>query len=161
MTNNNTLDRLFKDFKVFIDTSSLMIENQETAENLFNEIAEVSAKYNNKLVISLTVIKELEKFLSHENPAISARAKSALAILHDHKTCYDVHGDRDDAFSDSVFLKVFQTHRLDYNLALITQDHLLGKDILHIAKQNNAGKDAKLIEVYTVDENGNLTPLNE
>ncbi|WP_406037375.1 hypothetical protein [Succinimonas sp.] len=161
MTNNNTLDRLFKDFKVFIDTSSLMIENQETVENLFSEIAEVSARHNNKLIVSLTVIKDLEKFLTHENPGISARAKSALAILHDHKTCYDVHGDRDDAFSDSVFLKVFQQHRLDYNLALITQDHLLGKDILHIAKQNNAGKDAKLIEVYTVDGNGNLIPLSE
>ena len=87
--------------------------------------------------------------------------RTRLAILSKYQGRFNAYEDKDDAITDSVFLRVFTQYHLEFNLALITQDRLLAQDILNIAKQNNAGNNAKLIEVYTIDDKGNITPVSD
>lgn len=161
MSNDTILNKLFKDYKVFIDTCTLMHENQQAVEHLFEKIALFSQKYANQLIIPVRVIEELEMHSRSKELDKSSKAKSALNILKRHENCYKKKGEECDDFADSVFLKVFPQHRFRYNLALLTQDYKLSVDILNIKKQGSVRCD-KSIKVYKLNgDNGKLIDFED
>ena len=163
--NYQVLEKLFKEYKVFIDTCSLMNNNQKAVDELFYAISRISHEYHNKLVVPGIVIKELKKHLKGDDARAAAKAKSALMILKRYDGCFDVFGDkRERRFADIVFLKVFQTYHHEFNRALITQDYTLSVDVLGIMNQKSVEKYMKQIKVFKFDERGYLTefkPLNK
>ncbi len=155
------LDNLFKNFKVFIDTCSLMHDNPEAVEAFFIEASRLSRKYNNTLVIPYKVIRELLKHQKSDDPEKSSKAKNALRILKRYDGCFKVFGDKRDNFADSVFLKVFQMYHLEFNRALITQDSTLSNDILNLRNQKSVERTMKLIKVYRFGKNKFLIPFSQ
>ncbi len=161
MSNDLILDNLFKNYKVFIDTSTLMHDNRQAATLLFQKIMSYSQKYGNQLIIPVRVIEELEVNIKIKEADVAEKAKSALKILEHYKGYYDVKGERCDRHPDSVFLRVFQQHRFNHNLALITQDYKLSVDILNILKQGSIEKCKKTIKVFKMQPNGKLLDFEE
>ncbi|MBQ3682798.1 MAG: zinc-ribbon domain containing protein [Succinimonas sp.] len=155
------LDNLFKNFKVFIDTCSLMYDDQESVERFFIEASKLSREYHNTLVIPYKVIRELLKHQKSDDPEKSSKAKNALRILNRYDGCFKVFGDKRDNFADSVFLKVFQMYHLEFNRALITQDWTLSNDILNLRNQKSVERDMKLIKVYKFGKNKFLVPFSQ
>ena len=138
--NYKVLDNLFRNYKVFIDTCSLMYYNPKAVKKLFVLISKLSHKYNNPLIIPYKVIWELQKHKRSNDPETYAKAKNALEILEHYRSegnkCFEVYADDNDKeFADPVFLKVFQMYHLDFNRALITQDYDLSNDVLNLLKQ--------------------------
>ncbi|WP_406037381.1 zinc-ribbon domain containing protein [Succinimonas sp.] len=162
--NYEVLEELFKDYKVFIDTCSLLINNQKPVDEVFDAISKLSREYHNKLVVADKVIQELKRHLKGDDPKLAARAKRALMILTRYDGCFDVFGDkRERRFADIVFLKVFQAYHEEFNRVLITQDYNLSVDILRLMNQKSVAKYMKQIKVFKFDERGYLTefkPLN-
>ncbi|MEE3423030.1 MAG: zinc-ribbon domain containing protein [Succinimonas sp.] len=165
MSNDSILDNLFKNYKVFIDTCTLMHVNRQAVTLLFQTIVSYSQKYRNPLIIPVRVIEELERNWKTKGVIdgvdVSGNAKSALDILERYKGCYDVKGERYDNHPDSVFLRVFQQHRFRYNLALITQDYRLSGDILNILKQQSIEKCEKTIKVFKMQMDGKLIDFED
>ncbi|WP_274968781.1 protein kinase domain-containing protein [Succinimonas amylolytica] len=161
MSNDSILDNLFKNYKVFIDTCTLMHVNRQAVTLLFQTMVSYSQKYGNPLIIPVRVIEELEKNKKIKGVDASENAKSALEILERYKGYYDVKGERYDVHPDSVFLRVFQQHRFRYNLALITQDYGLSVDILNILKQQSIAKCKKTIKVFKMQMDGKLIDFED
>ena len=156
--NYQVLEQLFKEYKVFIDTCSLMNNNQKPVDEVFSAISKLSRKYHNKLVVPDKVIQELKRHLKGDDARAAAKAKSALMILTRYDGCFDVFGDeRERKFADIVFLKVFQAYHEEFNRALITQDYNLSVDILGLKDQKSVAKYMKQIKVFKFDERGYLT----
>ena len=125
-------------FKIFIDTCSLLSEH---AEEFWNHIIPVLREENESVIVPFKVYKEIEKYADNEelckgkdNPdfnKIAKRAQNRIIKLQ-KEGLVKVYGSENDNFADNVFLTVFTQFRMKYNLILITCDKNLTNDILKI-----------------------------
>lgn len=150
----NSLENYVKEWKIFIDTCSILNSN----DKFWNNIVPLLQKYNNKLIIPLRCIEELERHLSNEeDPTLSKKTKvgikrvaklSGLGLI-------EVRGEESDNFADNVFLTVFTKLRMKYNLLLITHDGKLARDIYRINESESVI--AKTVHVKKTNRYGYLS----
>ena len=154
------LEKCVREYRIFIDTSSLL---EESAEKFFQNIEPLLRKYNASLIVPLAVCDELEKLAKNENHQVNAnvsekayQAFKKIVRLHDAKLV-GIFADPDDGnFADNVFLHVFTKKRLQFNILLITQDHGLASEAMKLSIDNRAVKGMKKIIAQRLDKNGFL-----
>lgn len=113
------------DYKIFIDTSSLLQDSSESV--FFGIIAPLLHLHNNKIIIPKSVYNELYK---HKDSKRIKNINSGIRILSDlikNELCL-IETKFDDQFADNAIISLFASLRLKYNLCLITNDNSCKKD---------------------------------
>lgn len=159
------LNSYVKDYKIFIDTSSLLFEG---VDKFFQSVVPILERERKTLILPLTVYKELEKLAKNpsycrqkypNNPELNMRANQAcknVGRLYQARLL-EVFADPDDGdFADNVFLHVLTKKRMQYDMLLITQDKGLAQEATRIGKDNRAVHGVKKILVQRIDKNGCL-----
>lgn len=116
-----------KDYKIFIDTCSLMEEKDNRIEKFLSNIIPYLEQYDNKIIVPSRVIDELKK--KSNQPKTAEIAKRGLERLSRIRYLISIRGEETDNFTDNVFAVIFTQFRLKYKLLLITQDRDLSQDI--------------------------------
>ena len=115
------LESCVKDYKIFIDTSSLLATD---ADKFFANLVPILKSEQKAIILPLSVYKELEK-LSNDpeyckqkypnNSELNTRAILACKniIRLQREQCVEIYADPDDGdFADNVFLHVFTKKRM-------------------------------------------------
>jgi len=135
MTFSNFEKIISDDYKVFVDTSSLLQDNSEYI--FFSVIAPLLHFHKKKLIIPKSVYNEIYKH-SRENKV--KNINSGVRILNDfaRNDLYMIESKFDNEFADNAIIALFSSLRLRYNLCLITNDNSykksgnLSQDILDL-----------------------------
>ncbi len=155
---NINIDSYVQNYKIFIDTCSLL---HPGIDNFWQMVVPVLEKYGEKIYIPLACKDELEKHAANKNnPTLAKDAKKALfniKTLLDAKLI-DIRQDKNNHFADNVFLSVFTKFRIQYKLLLITQDSDLANDMLGLNK--NKSVKANPVEVKHLDDKGILNSFH-
>ncbi|MGL6104527.1 hypothetical protein, partial [Romboutsia sp.] len=106
------LEMLVKNYKIFIDTCSLVEEN---SHEFFKKLEIKLLKYNKQVYIPLSVVKEIEKIIKEKNKKSMVKGKHIL-YKYQQKNLLCILDDKGQNFADNVFSTVFTIHRLKYNL---------------------------------------------
>ena len=143
---------LQQDYKVFIDSCSLMNDNMP--EMLEHTIIPLLEQYNSVVYITDSVIHEINtKLKSHSDMETYNKAKSARNILErlNEKDLYQVPetGSVNKYFADAELISIFTDLRLKYKMCLITNDNK------HSNKGGLAGSIMKL------NEDPNIHSIND
>ena len=149
------MESYVKDCKIFIDTCSLL---HFAADKFWINIIPLLGQYNNKVIIPLRSIEELEKRSNkNDKPELSENAKQMLKIVQQliKAGFVDIRGEKTDNFADNVFQVVFTKFRMTHKLLLITQDNDLSKDI--IALNGNKSVRANSVHVKRINQYGYLS----
>jgi len=128
-----------KDYKIFIDTSSLMQQDSELI--FFKYIAPLLCKYEKKLIIPKSVFNEISKhnYNNHSSICIANHILKELSKFE----LYGQTSKFDEEFADNALISQFTSLRLKYNLCLITSDYSytkngnLSQDILDLKKSRS------------------------
>ncbi len=172
------LELCVKDYKIFIDTSSLLAEG---ADKFFANIKPILEREHKALILPLSVYWELEKLANDHtyclqkypnNPELNTRAIEARENIINLNRAHiiNVYADPDDGdFADNVFLHVFTKKRMQYDMLLITQDKGLAGEVMKLGTDNDVVRGVKKIIVKRVGRDGFLKsifgaeeiPLNE
>lgn len=154
------LNNLVKDYKLFVDTGSLL---EPTADKLFLDLLlPLLQRYDTNMLVSVRTIDNLEYFRTTQNSAAQAKAAEALKILKsiqnanrllDAKDPHPIAGDRFD--TSKLFAELFIAYQLKYRLCLITQNESIALQILKNSRSQaiDSAKDVKAVYV----DNGNLS----
>ena len=145
-----------KNTRVFIDTSSLMME--EVSET-FMWLYLVPTLRNNgvrSVIVPKSVVEELNRLVGNRDNTTVRRAQAARKLvkeLVDENNAEIVGEDDDGSFADNLFQTIFTRLRLKYRLILITQDRSLTKEILSL---NNSDAVDKIqgIDAFRVGDRG-------
>ena len=139
-------NNIIQDYKIFIDTCSLMEEN---CLPYFRSIESKLKESNNGIIIAKGVYDEIEKHSNSVKNDLKNKANQALEIINYLKknNIAKIFGDKDDGFVDNLFQSLFVRFRQKYNLCLITQDVNLMLDIQDLTKSRSV-KTSKEIIVY-------------
>ena len=143
-----------KDWKIFLDTCSILSAGANT---FWLTILPLLQQYNNKVIIPLRSIEELEKHAANSSKPDLARnaADSLKSIVQLQRAGYvEIRGEASDNFADNVFQVVFTKFRMHYRLLLITQDNHLAEDIF--ALNNNKSVRAFPVSVRRINRDGSL-----
>jgi hypothetical protein len=140
------LENYFKEYKIFIETSSILDNN---IEKFLNNVSSFIQKYKNKIYIPYKVIKDIE--LNKNNYDISKVNK----ILKD-LSLFDIREEKEDEniSVEDIIKKVFLRHRNTYKLILISQNNILKEKILKLNKDIIEG--INKVEVLKINEEGFL-----
>lgn len=160
----NYLVEFAKNYKMFIDTCSLL---SEFAEKFWEHVIPILKEEKTDIIVPLRVYEEVEKFASDpqlcmrkspDNPELNRLAKAAKEkiIKLQSDGLIRVLGDKNDNFADNVFQTVFTQYRMKYNLLLITQDKNLCDDIMRISESKAVTVSTK-IEVRRINKHGYLS----
>ena len=151
--NNHTFEELVeKDYKIFADTNSFMMEN---SVKIFTYIAGILHKNNKKLYVPKSVINEIQSQLN------TNRGKQSNGIIEEFKK-YDllrVEKKFDHSYADDPIQALFLSLRLKYNLCLVTNDNSklkdgnLAQDILDL-KRSRSTNNIKDIRVFSINKRG-------
>jgi serine/threonine protein kinase len=129
-------------FKIFADTSALMLADRNTAEPkgaiFFVRLLERLRVANNPLILAQRVMDELRK---HEvsNDLVRARsAQAAIQVVEQYASCDLLRQGQDpheiegygDSFADPILLKSAVRFQSQFDLCFITQDEALAKVLL-------------------------------
>lgn len=159
MEAQEVLESFVSDYKIFIDTCSLL----ELSSNLFwKNIIPLLHINLKKIIIPIRCIEELQKHARNASDiSLANRAKECLKQLEQlSKAGYiDFRGEKSDNFADNVFNVVFTKFRLSYNLLLITQDHDLAYDILNLNDSKSVNSRYK-IQVKRINKYGYLSSFS-
>ena len=145
------LESSVREFKVFIDTCSLL---SEQADRFWVNMVPILQRENQSIIIPYRVYEEVKKFADDPNlcirkgdPELNRRAKAALSNIGKMQRAklVAVFGDKNDNFADNVFQTVFTQFRLKYNLMLITQDKNLASDIISISKSKAVNSSHRIL----------------
>ena len=159
------LERCVKEFKIFMDTSSFL---EDSTEKFLVALVPLLVQERKAITVPKAVVGELEKFAKNPDycrkkdpnkPNLNRLAIAAcknISLLLDAELV-KIYGDKDDGnFADHVFLKIFMSKRLKYDMLLITQDKDLASDILRIGKDSGSVKGVKKIMAQRINEQGFL-----
>lgn len=160
----NFLIDIVKNYKIFIDTCSLL---SEYAESFWEHIIPILTNEKASMIVPLRVYEEVEKYANDlelckkkaaDNPGLNLAAKRAKARIIKLQTegLVRVLGDENDNFADNVFQTVFTQYRMKYNLILITQDKNLATDILRISESKAVTVSTKIL-VRRINKHGYLS----
>lgn len=159
------LEQCVKDYKIFIDMSSLL---EADADKFFANIVPILEREHKAIILPLSVYRELEKLAndpaycklkSPDKPELNTQAIQACKTIVklQRAQLVEIYADPDDGdFADNVFLHVFTKKRMQYDMLLITQDYGLASEIMKIGKDNRAVKGIKKIHVQRLCKGGFL-----
>ena len=169
MTNQSDfLETCARDFKIFIDTSSLL---EDGAEKFFQNIVPILERERKALIVPLSVVLELKKLAEDpaycrqkypDNPNLNKTAIAAFQNIMRLRSAklLAIHGDPDDGdFADNVFLHVFTKKRMQYNLLLVTQDRALASAATDLGKDSGAVRGVKKILARRINRYGFLQEI--
>ena len=161
------LNNIVKNYKIFIDTCSILDDN---SEKFWKNITPILQKENKHIIIPRVVIEEIQKFAKNYelcakkgDPSLHDRSRKVLKQINDLKTkgFIQIYGDPDDKkIADQVFRVVFTRFQMDYNMILITQDKGLANDILKIDDSKSIEKTKHRISVRKINRQGYLSIFN-
>lgn len=152
------LEKYVKEFKIFIDTCSLL---EPSADAFWNNIIPLLHQYNAKVIIPYRCIQELAIHMKNKQDAkLAATAENVIKILKQLENAgyIDIRGEKSDNFADNVFNVVFTKFRMQYNLLLITQDRDLSEDILKLNESKSVSSN-KIVDVKKLNKHGFLSPV--
>ena len=106
------------DYKVFVDTSSLLQDNSEYI--FFKIIAPLLCLHQKQIIIPKSVYNEIYK---HSRSSKIKNINSGIKILTDfaENNLYVVESTFDKQFADNAIISLFSSLRIKYNLCLITR----------------------------------------
>jgi tRNA A-37 threonylcarbamoyl transferase component Bud32 len=139
-------------FKIFVDTSAVM---HHSFPDYIRTIAANLKKEKTGIIISPDVYYELKGHLKNNyNNRIVKQATAGLDLLEwglneNIMAPFEKHKN----YADNSFLSLFTHYRVKYNLALITTDKRLTKEVLALNK-SEAVDYIKSIQVYNLDKKG-------
>lgn len=141
-----SLENYFKEYKIFIETSSILDDN---TEKFLNHVSSLIQKYKNKIYIPYKVIRDIE--LNKNNYDISKVNKILKNI-----SLFDIREEKEDEniMMEDIIKKVFLKHRKTYKLLLISQDKILKEKILELNRDIN--EEINKVEVLKINEEGFL-----
>lgn len=151
----NMLDNYTKDWKIFIDTCSILYH---ASNKFWYNILPYLYQYKNKIIIPLRCIEELQKHTKNiANPTLAKISENNLKTINQllENNFIDIRGEANDNFADNVFQVVFTKFRMTHKLLLITQDNNLAKDIL--ALNNNKSVKGTAVNVKRINNDGFLS----
>lgn len=151
----NVLDEYAKNWKIFMDTCSIL---HFAADKFWMNIMDLLSRYQNKIIIPLRSIEELQKLGANiDKPELAKNAKKCLKVLEwlKNEGFVEIRGEQNDNFTDNVIQVVFTKFRMTHKLLLITQDNDLAKDI--IALNDNKSVKANPVHVKRINQYGFLT----
>lgn len=151
----NVLDDYAKDWKIFMDTCSIL---HFAADKFWMNILPFLRQYQNKVIIPLRSIEELQKHEANTgNSELAENAKNCLNLLNKliNAGFVEIRGEQGDNFADNVFQVVFTKFRMTHKLLLITQDNDLAKDILLL--NSNKSVRANPVHVKRINQYGFLS----
>ena len=149
------IEKIIQKYKFFIDTCSLLHENSE--EFFFKELPNTLIANSKTVIIPDKVIEEVKRLQNYRSEKICKDANRAAMIVNNylkHKIV-DVRGESNDPFADNVFQYVFTKFRTKHNLALLTQDVALAKDITNLKKTTSIKSNYE-IEAFKLTRNGKI-----
>ncbi|MDY4574613.1 MAG: hypothetical protein SPD90_06110, partial [Intestinibacter sp.] len=152
------LEKYVKDYRIFIDTCSLL---HPESNKFWNNIIPILHMYNSKIIIPKRSIDELEKHSNNkQNSDLSSSANNCKIILSKliRAGYVEIRGEETDNFADNVFQVVFTKFRMTHNLLLITQDNNLAKDIL--ALNDSKSVKGKSVVVKKINKQGYLSSFS-
>lgn len=140
------LENYFKEYKIFIETSSILDDNME---KFLNYVSPLIQKYKNKIYIPYKVIRDIE--LNKNNYDILKVNKILKNI-----SLFDIREEKEDEniMMEDIIKKVFLKHRKTYKLLLISQDKILKEKILELNRDIN--EEINKVEVLKINEEGFL-----
>ena len=144
-----------KDYKIFVDTSSLMQKDSEIV--FFQVIAPLLHQYKRQLIIPKSVLNEISKHNYNKHKNI-LKANHILDELSKFKL-WGTNSKFDEQFADNALTSQFHSLRLKYNLCLITNDNSykkdgnLSQDILDL-KKSRSSENIKDIKVFFIKNKG-------
>ena len=150
-----SLEEYVRDYKIFIDTCSLL---HAAADKFWQNIIPMLEKHGKKIFIPSKVIDELKRHSENaESVELSKNAGKCLEYLKDlnKNQLISIKGEKTDSFADNLFLTVFTKFRMEYRLLLITQDKKLASDIL--ALNNSQSVRSYPIHVKQINQYGYLS----
>jgi rRNA-processing protein FCF1 len=135
--------------KIFIDTSSLLVnhenifrnknekhlsmESDQYVQKLFfiDTLIPQLKKSNQKINLPFEVIGEIEKHIDSLNKKQSIRCRNALKILGQMQAddCINIYKGENYPFTDNIFITILFRYMTKYNMCLITQDRNLADDV--------------------------------
>ncbi|WP_288878783.1 protein kinase domain-containing protein [uncultured Megasphaera sp.] len=154
----NKLDSYAKDWKIFIDTCSIL---HFAAGKFWVNIIPLLQRYQNRVIIPQRSIEELQKIGNNKSkPELANKAKDCLKVLTwlIGKNFVERRGEKNDSFVDNLFQVVFTKFRMTHKLLLITQDGDLAKDIL--ALNSTRSVNANSVAVKRINQYGFLSNFN-
>lgn len=156
MTDINFENIISNDYKIFIDTSSLLQDSSEIV--FFRIIAPLLHLHKKKIIVPKSVYNELYK---HKDSKKIKNINSGIRIMSDlikNELCL-VEKKFDDQFADNAIISLFSSLRLKYNLCLITNDNSyrkdgnLSQDILDLKNARSVEKIKDIVVFYVKDNN--------
>jgi serine/threonine protein kinase len=157
------LESSVKNFKIFIDTGSLLDSN---ADKFWANIVPILDREKKHVIIPYRVYQEVERFADDasrcvgKEPGLHQRAiKAQKTIVRLQKAgAVKIQGEKNDTFADNLFQTLFTKFCLQHNLMLITTDKKLAKDILGIKQRKSVNTNKKIL-VERINSDGFLTLL--
>lgn len=159
----SALKKYVKNYKIFIDTCSLLYEH---SDEFMQRLVPILKSNGAKLYVAVKVVAELQKHSKNkENAELREGAIRQLAVLQkltnegvigyrgSEKELNDKH-----TFADAVFFTAFSMLRLDHQVLFITQDRALAKDIMNMNGQKSI-EIAKDITVKRINKYGFLSNI--
>ena len=145
------LENIVLNYKIFVDTSALMAPNSE--KFFLDELRPLLLKYNKKVYIPRVVIKELQKHMNV--PEKSSSALKGIKIIEEYigSNIADIRYEETDYIPDQVFQYIVSKFKLKYNLAFITNDKQLARD-LRDQHSSLSVKTDKLLRIISIDLTG-------
>ena len=147
------------DYKIFVDTSSLLQDSSETV--FFKIIAPLLCLHKKKIIVPKSVYNEIYK---HSRSRKIRNIDSGIKILNNfaRNNLYIVESTFDEQFADNAIISLFSSIRLKYNLCLITNDNSykksgnLSQDILDLKKSRSVDRIKDIVVFYLNNENKNI-----
>ena len=123
--NLDAFEKIVKnDYKIFVDTSSLMQE--ESVDVFLTKIIPLLIKYKRHIIIPRSVHNEINRHIKTHHKDIHIAQKILDKLRSSGYSGTNARFDYE--FADNAILAQFEELRLKYNLCLITNDNSYRKD---------------------------------
>ena len=144
------LDKLSKNYKIFVDTCSFM---HNSSSVFFKHLTVHLVQNKTKIFVPYKVVQELEKHQNSDNKLMKKAAIIGISIIQEYKQAQlvDIRGEENDSFADNLFQTVFTKFRIDHNLCLITQDRGLSEDISQLKKSKSVSTNKEIKVLFIRD----------
>lgn len=147
------------DYKVFVDTSSLLQDNSEYI--FFKIIAPLLCLHQKQIIIPKSVYNEVYK---HSRSNKVKNINSGIKILNDfaENNLYVIESTFDKEFADNAIISLFSSLRIKYHLCLITNDNSykksgnLSQDILDLKNARSVDRIKDIVVFYLGQKDNNI-----
>lgn len=140
----SNLEYCFANYKVFIDTCSLL---HFASDQFWMHAVPIIQRTGNKVIVPIRAMEEIKKHCKNaDKPELMRKSQKTLENLERLSSTglLELRGEETDNFADNVFQVVFTKFRMTHKLLLITQDGDLASDIYNL----NGVKSVRANPVY-------------